>query len=113
MDLVLALGFDLFFKPKLAAAAQQAGVELRHAQPDAAVHEAARASRVVADVSAPGVEEALLTLRRHYPALPMLACYPHVEVRLAELVRGIGGVAITRGRFSQHLPEALQGRLAE
>lgn len=112
MDVVLALGFDLFFKPRLAEAAKAARVEVRHATP-AALDEVARgAARVVADVSAPGVEEALISLRKRHPDLPILACYPHVEERRAEAVRALGGVAVTRGRFSQHLAEALAGTLA-
>ncbi|HET6405199.1 MAG TPA: hypothetical protein VFH78_11165 [Candidatus Thermoplasmatota archaeon] len=111
-DVVLALGFDLFFKPKLSAAAAQAGVELRYAPPAEASRAAAGAARVVADVSAPGVEEALAALRKERPDVPILACYPHVEVRRAEAVRALGGVAVTRGHFAQHLVEALAGTLA-
>lgn len=112
MDVVLALGFDLFFKPKLNDAAKAAGIELRYAAPGDAERAAEGATRVVADVSAPGVEEALVALRRKHPQLPVLACYPHVEVRRAEAVRALGGVAVTRGHFVQHLGEALSGKLA-
>lgn len=112
MDAVLALGFDLFFKPKLLAAAQAAGVEVRFATPADALARAAGATRVVADVSAQGVEEALVALRKAHPALPVLACYPHVEVRRAEAVRAMGGVAVTRGLFVQRLADALAGKLA-
>lgn len=108
---VLALGFDLFFKPKLSAAAQEAGVEVRYAAPDKAAEAAHGASRIVADVSAPGVEEALVGLRKQHPDLPLLACYPHVEVRRAETVRALGGVAVTRGHFAANLADALRGTL--
>lgn len=111
MTVVLALGFDLFFKPKLTQAAQQAGVEVRYAQPAQAAEAAAGAARVVADASAPGVQDALAAVRRAHPALPILACYPHVEAQRAEFVRGLGGVAVTRGLFAQRLPEALAGTL--
>lgn len=111
MPVVLALGFDLFFKPKISAAAQQVGVEVRYATPDKAVEAAQGADRVVADVSAPGVQEALAGVRKAHPTLPILACYPHVEAQRAELVRGLGGVAVTRGAFAQRLPEALAGDL--
>lgn len=112
MDVVLALGFDLFFKPKLNEAAKQVGVEIRYATPPQVEAQAAGTRRVIADVSAPGVEEALVTLRKHHPGLPILACYPHVEERRAEAVRALGGVAVTRGHFSKHLPEALAGTLS-
>lgn len=113
VDVVLALGFDLFFKPKLSAAAKEAGVDLRYARPEEAEKVAAGAARVVADVSAPGVDEALAALRKHHPTLPILACYPHVEVRRAEGVRALGGdaVAVTRGRFAEHMADALRGTL--
>lgn len=113
MDVVLCLGFDLFFKPKLAQAAQEAGVEVRHAVPDQAPAALDGVARVVADVSAPGVEEALVAARKARPDLPILACYPHVEVRRAEAVRALGGVAVTRGLFAARLPDALSGRLRE
>lgn len=112
MDVVLALGFDLFFKPRLNQAAKAVGVELRYATPAALEQQAQGAARVVADVSAPGVEQALVTLRKHHPALPILACYPHVEARRAEAVRALGGVAVTRGRFAERMGEALAGTLA-
>ena len=111
MDVVLGLGFDLFFKPKMAEAAKSAGVELRHAAPAQAVEAAKGATRVVADVSAPGVEEALRAIRAARPDLPILACYPHVEAQRADAVRALGGVAITRGAFAADLPAALQGGL--
>lgn len=111
-DVVLALGFDLFFKPKLSEAARVAGVEVRFATPQTAQAQAEGAARVVADVSAPGVEEALVGLRMQHPGLPILACFPHVEVHRAEAVRALGGVAVTRGHFAQHLVEALSGKLA-
>lgn len=112
MDVVLALGFDLFFKPKLNAAAKEAGVEVRYATPAQAQDAAKGATRVVADVSAPGVEEAIAAIRRAHPALPLLACYPHVETRRADAVRALGGVAVTRGHFAQRLVDALAGKLA-
>lgn len=111
MTVVLALGFDLFFKPKITQAAQQAGVEVRYAQPAQAAELAAGAARVVADVSAPGVQEALEAVRKARPDVPILACYPHVEEHRAVAVRALGGVAVTRGLFSQRLPEALSGEL--
>lgn len=111
MDVVLALGFDLFFKPKLTQAAQAVGVEVRHAPPAQADAAAAGAARVVADVSAPGVEEALRRIRAARPDVPILACYPHVEAARADAVRALGGVAVTRGAFASRLPEALAGTL--
>jgi hypothetical protein len=112
VTVVLALGFDLFFKPKLAEAAKRAQVELRYPALAGVEQAAAGVARVVADVSAPGVEQALVTLRKHHPDLPILACYPHVEVARAEAVRALGGVAVTRGRFAEHMVEALAGTLA-
>lgn len=112
MDVVLALGFDLFFKPKLHAAAQARGITLRYAAPQEALAKADGAARVIADVSAPGVEEALVAIRAAHPALPILACYPHVETRRADAVRALRGVAVTRGRFVEKLDEALAGTLA-
>lgn len=110
-DIVLALGFDLFFKPKLSDAAARAGVELRYAAPADAARAAAGAARVVADISAPGVEAALGALRAAHPALPMLVCYPHVEVARAEAARALGAAVVTRGHFAQHLAEAVAGKL--
>lgn len=110
MDVVLALGFDLFFKPKLLAAANAVGVEVRFATPAQAVDAAKGAARVVADVSAPGVEDALRAVRAARPDVPVLACYPHVEEARAEAVRGMGGMAMTRGAFAQRLGDALAGR---
>lgn len=112
MDVVLCLGFDLFFKPKMTEAARAVGVEARYATPAEAVARAEGAARVVADVSAPGVEDALTAVRAAHPAIPILACYPHVEEKRAEVVRALGGVAVTRGHFAGHLPEALSGKLA-
>jgi hypothetical protein len=108
-DVVLALGFDLFFKPRLAEAARAAGVELRHAAPRDALAQAAGAARVVADVSAPGVLDAVLALRAARPELPVLACYPHVQADLARAVTQAGGRALPRGAFSERLVEALAG----
>lgn len=108
---VLALGFDLFFRPKLLAAAQHAGVEVRTASAPDAARASEGADRVVADVSAPGVEDALAAIRAARPDVPILACYPHVEERRADFVRGLGGRAVTRGAFNQRLVEALQGTL--
>ncbi|GEM_PF-6328378 len=106
MDAVLALGFDLFFKPKLNEAAKQAGVAIRYQGSAEGV------ARVVADVSAPGVEEQLRAIRAEHPSLPILACYPHVEEHRAAAVRALGGVAVTRGAFSQRMADALAGRLS-
>lgn len=110
-DVVLALGFDLFFRPKLTQAGQAAGVTVRHASPQDAARLAQDAARVVADVSAPGVEEALRAVRAARPDVPILACYPHVETHRADAVRALGGVAVTRGAFTSRLDEALAGRL--
>lgn len=112
MDTVLALGFDLFFRPKLNQAAQAVGVQVRHATPQDAAKAAEGVTRVVADVSAPGVEQALREVRAMRPDVPILACYPHVEAARAEAVRGLGGVAVTRGSFNAQLEAALTGRLA-
>ena len=111
MDAVLALGFDLFFKPKMTQAAQAVGVQLRFARPEEAVRLAEGAARVVADASASGVEDALRAIRAAHPALPILACYPHVETHRADAVRALGGVAVTRGAFSARLAEALAGTM--
>ena|SRR5581483_6338543 len=112
MDVVLGLGFDLFFKPKLNDAARRANVELRYATPAQAVDAAKGAARVVADASAPGVEDALRDVRAAHPALPILACYPHVEEARAVAIRALGGVAIPRGAFAARLEDALAGKLA-
>lgn len=112
MEIVLCLGFDLFFKPKIADAARAASVEVRYAAPQDAVAKSDGIARVVADVSAPGVEDALRALRAARHDLPILACYPHVETGRADAVRAMGGVAVTRGRFAEHLREALAGKLA-
>ena len=108
---VLALGFDLFFRPKLQAASKEAGVELRAVANAQAVEAAQGAARVVADVSAPGVEDALRAVRAARPDVEILACYPHVEEARAERVRAMGGRTVTRGAFNQQLVEALAGRL--
>lgn len=112
VDVVLALGFDLFFKPRISAAAQAAQLEVRYASPQEALAKAAGASRVVADVSVQGVEEALASIREAWPTLPILACYPHVEAQRAQRVEALGGIAVTRGRFSEKLQEALAGTLS-
>lgn len=111
MDIVLCLGFDLFFKPKLDHAATQAGIALRYAMPRDALAAARDATRIVADVSAPGVLEALQAIRAADPAISILACYPHVEEHRALAVRAIGGVAVTRGAFASRIPDALAGAL--
>jgi CheY-like chemotaxis protein len=112
VETVLALGFDLFFKPKLNDAAKAVGVALRYATPAEAVKAAEGAARVVADVSAPGVEETLRAIRAARPDVPILACYPHVEAHRARAVEALGGVAVTRGAFSGDLAGALAGRVA-
>ena len=109
MDVVLALGFDLFFKPKMMEAAKVAGVELRHASPAQALEAARGATRIVADVSVAGVPEALAAIRAAHPGTPILACYPHVEAQRADAVRALGGVAIPRGAFAADLVGALSG----
>lgn len=109
--LVVALGFDLFFRPKLQAAAKEAGVDLRAVPNAQAVEAAAGAARIVADVSAPGVEDALRAVRAARPDVPILACYPHVEEARADAVRAMGGVAVTRGAFNGRLVDALSGKL--
>lgn len=111
MDVVLALGFDLFFRPKLQAAAAEAGVELRAVPPAQAVDAAAGATRVVADVSAPGVQDALVAVRKARPDLPFLVCYPHVEEARAVAARTLGARTVTRGAFNQRLADALRGSL--
>ena len=108
---VLALGFDLFFKPKMMEAARAAGVELVFAAPADAAAKAAGASRVVADASAPGVLDALRAVRAARPDVPVLACYPHVEERLAREAEALGARTMTRGAFAQALPDALAGKL--
>jgi hypothetical protein len=105
METVLALGFDLFLKPKLDEAARRLGVALRYGG------DAADVARVVADASAPGVEERLRAIRAARPDVPILACYPHVEERRAEAIRALGGVAVTRGAFVGDLAGALAGRM--
>ncbi len=109
-DTVLALGFDLFFKPKMSAAAEKLGVQLVYARPDDAAAKAAQSTRIVADVSVAGVAEALEAIRKAHPDVPVLACYPHVEEHRAVHVRAIGGKAITRGAFNANLEDALSGR---
>ncbi|HUR70104.1 MAG TPA: hypothetical protein VM370_12740 [Candidatus Thermoplasmatota archaeon] len=111
METVLALGFDLFFRPKIDEAASKLGVAVVYAHASNASALARGAARVMADVSAPGVAEALAALRAADPTLPILACFPHVEEHRAAAVRALGGVAVTRGRFAQHLEEALGGSL--
>ena len=112
MDVVLALGFDLFLKPKLNAAADALGVQLRYVPPARALEDASVAdvTRVVADVSAPGALDAALALRAARPDLPLVACYPPVQEDLARAVREAGGVAITRGAFVSGLPDTLAGK---
>jgi hypothetical protein len=58
------------------------------------------------------VQEALASIREVHPRLPILACYPHVEVARAEAVRSLGGVAIARGAFASQIADALLGRLS-
>lgn len=113
MDVVLGLGFDLFFKPRLSQAAQQAGVELRFAKPEDAVAASEGVARVVADVSAPGVQDAVLAVLAARPKVAVLACYPHVEADRAAAVRAAGGAAVTRGKFSAALVDALAGKLQD
>jgi CheY-like chemotaxis protein len=113
MDTVLALGFDLFFKPRMSQAAEAVGVQVRFARPEEAVPLAQGAARVVADASAPGVEEALRAVRAARPDVPILACYPHVEAQRAVAVRALGGTAVTRGAFAARLEDALGGRMEE
>lgn len=103
---VLALGFDLFFRPKLSDAARAAGVELTFNMADAS-----RATRIVADVSAPGALAQVLNLRATHASVPVLACYPHVQGDLAEAVVKAGGSVVTRGAFNARLGDMLVGPL--
>lgn len=105
---VLALGFDLFFRPKLSEAAKAAGVEVSFN-----VADVARASRIVADASAPGALAQVLSLRATHPNVPVLACYPHVQADLAEAVVKAGGSVVTRGKFNAKLTDMLVGPLPE
>lgn len=108
---VLALGFDLFFKPRLMEAAKSVGVEVAFAAPKDALDKSATASRVVADVSAPGVMDAVEAIRAARPALPVLACYPHVAVDLAERAKRAGATCVTRGALNANLAAAVSGDL--
>lgn len=108
---VVAIGFDLFFRPKLQAAARDAGVELRTPATPDAVAAAAEADRLVADASAPGVEDVLGDVKRARPELPILVCYPHVESDRAARMEALGIHAVTRGAFNQRLEDALRGGL--
>ena len=108
---VLALGFDLFFRPKLQEAAKAAGVDVRAVGNAQALEAAKDAARVVADVSSPGTLDAVLALRQARPDLPVLACYPHVQADLAAAVQAAGGAVVTRGKFNADLAAALSGRL--
>lgn len=109
-EIVLALGFDLFFKPKMNAAADQLGLTLRYAKPEDAAAQAADATRVVADASSPGVADALEAVRAAHPTLPILACYPHVQADLGARIANLGGTPTTRGAFNAALPDALAGK---
>lgn len=104
---VLALGFDLFFKPRLMEAAKRAGVEVAFASSADALARSASASRVVADVSAPGVLDAVEAIAAARPTLPILACYPHVAVELAERAKRAGASCMTRGAFNADLDRAM------
>jgi len=100
--LVLALGFDLFFKPRLMQAAQSADLTLSYQETDAA-----SAGRVVADASVPGVLDALRRIRAAQPSLPVVACYPHVDTATGDALRALGAVTMTRGAFNADLTAAL------
>ena len=102
---VLALGFDLFFKPKMMDAARAASVELRFGRSAADAEDAAR---IVADASSPGVMDALEAIRKARPDVPILACYPHVDEALAARVKTIG-VGVTRGAFNANVLAAIKG----
>lgn len=106
-DIILALGFDLFLKPKLAEAARALGVELRHVAPKDAPAAARDASRVIADASAPGVLDALRDVRAQAPALPIVACYPHVDAALGDALRALGATTLTRGAMVADLARAM------
>ena len=99
---VLALGFDLFFKPRMIEAAKSAGIELRFSG------DAAGATRVVADASVAGVMDQLEAIRKTHPDLPILACYPHVDEKLAARVKATGK-GVTRGAFNANMLAALKG----
>lgn len=107
-DIVLALGFDLFFKPRITQAAAAVGVEVRFAQPLEALAKAEGASRVVADVSATGVLDAVRSLRKTRPELPVLVCYPHVQADLMQAAVAAGASAVTRGQFNADLAKMLR-----
>lgn len=107
-EVVLALGFDLFFKPRMTQAATGTGIELRFAQPHEALAKSEGTARVIADVSAPGVLDAVLSLRQARPELPVLACYPHVQADLARAVTAAGAQAITRGQFNADMATMLK-----
>ncbi|MFA5861559.1 MAG: hypothetical protein WDA16_07675 [Candidatus Thermoplasmatota archaeon] len=108
-DVVLALGFDLFFKPRITQAAKEVGVEVRFVLPAEALAKSEGTSRVVADVSAPGVLDAVLSLRKARPELPVLVCYPHVQADLMQAAVAAGASAVTRGQFNADLPKMMRG----
>lgn len=111
MTTVLALGFDLFFKPRLMSAAESEGVTLVFAKPEDAPTKAANADRVIADASAPGVLDALERVRKLAPDVPLLACYPHVQTEIKARAEGLGARVVTRGAFNAALTDAVAGTL--
>ena len=108
---VLCLGFDLFFRPKLYEAGQKEGVAIQFCQLIDAPRAAKGMLRVVADASAPGVEDALRGIRAAHPDLAILACFPHVEEDRATRLRQMGAAVVTRGALNARLADALGGRL--
>jgi CheY-like chemotaxis protein len=108
---VLAIGFDLFFKPRITQAAETVDTRVTFAKPEEAPGKAVHAERVIMDASAPGALDALAAIRNARPDVPVLACYPHVEADKAAAAEALGARTVTRGAFNNSLPDAVAGRL--
>jgi DNA-binding NarL/FixJ family response regulator len=112
---VLALLDDLFFRSKLAETARLAGVELKTANTNEALLQAAAenpAATVLLDLNARSKPlDALAALRGNgaAPKRRVIAFLSHVQTELAERARAAGcDEVMPRSKFTQELPKILR-----
>ena len=118
MAQVLAFVDDLFFQAKLLETGKQLGIEICVCtSPDALAEESARSapSLVVVDLnSRADALEAIATMHRIAPEVPLLGFLSHVQVYLAEQAREAGcGEVMPRSKFTRQLATILSRAKSE
>lgn len=114
MSQVLVYTADLLFGSKLVEAVQSAGYQstlcLGEQQfVSLSQQQAGSGQGVVVDLAAEVKERLAVIKRCCLPATPVLACYSHVEPRVAKLARESGcALAVPRSRFMRETKHFLQ-----